>query len=119
MPRSRVLGVWLVVFGMLSFYASAAMSESPTQNLPPPTSRSSGAVTLPQTHPQQVALPTDRRLRRNQAIRPMTVEGGSGISLDRLRRELYRYPDQDMVARFLELTTERPPLFGSDDNFSS
>jgi hypothetical protein len=115
MPQSRVLGVWLAVFGTLSFYASAAMSESPTQNLPPPSSRSSGAVTVPQVHPQRVTLPADRHVRRDQAVRPMTVEGDSRISLDRLRRELYRYPDSDMVTRFLELTTERPPLFGSDE----
>lgn len=42
------------------------------------------------------------------------VELPNRISLDRLRRENYRYPDHDLANRLVEVATERPPLFGSD-----
>lgn len=44
------------------------------------------------------------------------LEAPRGLSLERLRRENSRYPDQDMVGRFIELSTECPPLFGSEQS---
>jgi rare lipoprotein A len=44
----------------------------------------------------------------------MTIEGTASFSLDRLRREAARYPDQDLLGRFSEVITEPAPLFGPD-----
>lgn len=36
------------------------------------------------------------------------------LSMDRLRRENFRYPDHGLIGRFIELSTECPPLLESD-----
>ena len=106
MEKLRVLGLWFVVCGIFAAFSSAALSESaPNSNIPPVPSRS--------PYPS-IVRPLETRVGADQPMRPMTVEGEFRISLDRLRRELYRYPDQDLVGRFFELLTERPPLFGND-----
>lgn len=46
-------------------------------------------------------------------VEPMVlgvVEGSGGLSLERLRRELNRYPDDDLLGRFVQVATERPPF---------
>jgi hypothetical protein len=42
------------------------------------------------------------------------IEAPSRLSFERLRRASSRYPDTGTVEKFIELSTERPPLFGSD-----
>ncbi len=43
------------------------------------------------------------------------VENPRLISFDRLRRESYRYPDQDLLGRWIEVSTQLPPLFGAQE----
>lgn len=38
-----------------------------------------------------------------------------GMSMGKLRRGAYRYPDHDLTGRFVELTTELPPMFGDGE----
>ena len=49
-----------------------------------------------------------------KARQVLVVEPPRRLSLDRLRRESSRYPELDMVGRFVELSTECPPLFGDE-----
>jgi hypothetical protein len=46
----------------------------------------------------------------------IVLEAPRGLSLERLRRENSRYPDQDSAGRFIELSTECPPLFGQEQS---
>ena len=51
-----------------------------------------------------------------QLARPVIViEAPRHASFERLRRESYRYPDQDMGSRLIESENELPPLFGEDN----
>lgn len=113
--QSRVLGIWLGLFGIFFLGLSAAFPDAAVQSVSSPPAYPSVTVALPQVHSYEtVSVPADFP-DRGQAIRPTAVEDSSGVTLDRLRRELYRYPDQDLAGRFVELLTERPPLFGSDE----
>lgn len=43
------------------------------------------------------------------------VEVPERLSFERMRRENYRFPDSSMATRFVELSTELPPLFGAEE----
>ncbi len=51
---------------------------------------------------------------RTAVAESVTVETPFTLTLDRLRREQYRAPDEDLLGRFAQASTECPPLFGSD-----
>ena len=54
-----------------------------------------------------------RRLAENLTVRrvPVILEAPMRLSLERLRHEISRYPDQTLSDRFVAVATERPPLF--------
>ena len=54
-------------------------------------------------------------LAANQAQGPISVEAPRRISLEQMRRADVLYPDQGLTERFVELSTNCPPLFGTDD----
>lgn len=60
------------------------------------------------------SVPTAHRSVENTPSRRV-VENPDRPSLDGLRRRIHRYSEQDLPGRFVEISTERPPLFGSED----
>ena len=135
MFRPRVLGFTSLLMGVFSMVSvSVVFSETPPSNsslspmirssafhkgLPAPSVQLvvSPVVSMPvsEDHPAVTEpVPLVETAPKAEAIRPMTVEGYGGLSLDQLRREVVRYPDQGLLGRFVEKATELPPLFGSD-----
>ena len=72
-----------------------------------------GAPEVPAASSSRWMTPVERPVVSKQEI--IVVEAPKRLSLDRLRRESSRYPEQDLIGRFVECATECPPLFGTDD----
>lgn len=110
----RVLGESLAVGFVLFLSTAWAASEAPHQKGSPAVS---SLHVQPIISPERVSV-QERSVSLERApkeiIRPVTVEEGGRLTLERLRRELTRYPDEDLLGRFLELSTELPPLFGEE-----
>jgi len=71
-------------------------------------------VVTPSRMPE-MAVPVLEDVAGGRTRGPMSIEVPRRVSLEQLRRGDVLYPDQDLVGRFVELLTECPPLFGTDD----
>ena len=69
----------------------------------------------PPLAPAHIAEPAVLVPEAEQAQSSIEVEAPRRISLDQLRRANVLYPDQNPIERFTELSTDCPPLFGTDD----
>ncbi len=101
--------------GFVAVLMGISVTAAPPQAVPamPVLSRPAvvvdrAAPIMPAVAPRTAAAPVARQ--------PLIViEAPRRISLERIRRESARYPDMDTAGRFVELSTECPPLFGSDE----
>jgi len=111
MVRSRALGIGVVGCLIVSFVwvLSVIAETSPTVvTVPSETFLSLRAISYGSRAPLFTPLP------REENLELITIEASEDVSLLRLRRELNRYMDQDLLGRFAEVATECPPLFGSE-----
>ncbi len=125
---SRWLVAGMVVCGVAFLAVSAgSYADTPTPNAVTyftPAVAPVAKPVMPETQaPTVVPRPVVERVGVEPAIRIQaapaeeianaltTVEAPDRLSMDRLRRQAYRYPDRDEVSRFAELNTELPPLF--------
>ena len=125
MKRSRVLGL---LVGMIAFVLNSSQGFAETLSagkvLPPAAVQSyrilSNSKPMPAMSGVGIASKAvsseDERwvfipARSSEGIDSVTVVESSGRSLDQLRRQAHRYPDQDLANRFAEAATECPPLF--------
>ena len=69
----------------------------------------------PPLAPAHIAEPPALVPETEQAQGSVDVETPRKISLDQLRRANILYQDQDQIERFIEISTDCPPLFGTDD----
>lgn len=80
---------------------------APRNELTPP------AAVPVQAPPAAPAVP--QAAERSEYRHPVIVlEAPERVSFDQLRREAARYPDHSMSGRFVELSTQLPPLFDTD-----
>ena len=119
MANARVFVLWALAGAIIALagYMPCAYADSLTPVSHPPLSEksmdfSNQAVVHSSGTPAEVSYASDRSA--EEFTVPAVIEGSRIISLDRLRREQYRYPDQDLAGRMIEMATECPPLFESD-----
>jgi len=116
MAKARVFVLWALLGAILT-YAPCAYANSLTPISHPPLSEksldfSSQAVVHSSGTPVEISYASNRSV--EEFTMPAVIDGSRLISLDRLRREQYRYPDQDLAGRMIETATECPPLFELD-----
>ncbi len=122
-PRPRVFGYVLLIclsvsFGFVS--PGIAGTSNPVPPEPPkwmasPSQRSVGLPVLRLLQAPIVPFRTPEW--EGESAEPVTIEASEDLSFNELRRRMNRYPDQDILGRFAESATERPPLFGSNEDF--
>ncbi len=101
------------VLALLSALVSTAAAESVSPESPA-TRSAFQAVRSSVLHPREIALRSPVAAPALGEREVIVLEAPRVISFDRLRREAARYPDSGMAGRFVELSMECPPLFGSD-----
>ena len=105
------MGYAIPICAFVLFAASSGYSETA---YPP------AALTLPAPQSLEIraqvsgsGVPAHPSPAAPQAV--IVVETPRTLTLDGLRRDASLYPDHDLAGRFVELTTQLPPLFGEDD----
>ena len=119
MAKARVFVLWAFLAAILALagYMPCAYADALTPVSHPPLSEkhlnfSNQSVVYSSETPVEVSYASNRSA--EEFTVPAVIEGSRLISLDRLRREQYRYPDQDLAGRMIEMATECPPLFELD-----
>ncbi len=116
MAKARVFVLWAFLGAILA-YVPCAYADSLTPVSHPPLSEkplnfSDQAAVHSTGTPAEISYASKRSA--EGFTMPAVIGGYRPVSLERLRREQYRYPDQDLAGRMIETATECPPLFESD-----
>ena len=120
MAKARVFAFWTLLSGILvliscnpSVYADSITPSAHPQSSEGPLNFSNQAVVHSKT-PAGTSYGYGMSKCPEDLTAPMIIEGSRSISLDQLRREQYRYPNQDLTGRMVETATECSPLFDLD-----
>lgn len=121
MQRFKNVSVIAFAFGLIFAAVSTASAESvPAESASIPAIHGIVSPILPESSAPRnvvrmpaVAAPVVEKAAYRHPV--IVLEAPEGVSLDRLRRESASYPDHGMAGRFVELSTELPPLFGTDE----
>lgn len=115
MAKARVFVLWALLSAILAYVPCAHADSLTPVSHPPLSERSLEFQNQAAVHssgiPAEISYASERSA--EGFAMPAVIGGYRPVSLERLRREQYRYPDQDLAGRMIETTTECPPLFES------
>ncbi len=120
MIRPRVLAVLSILVSVLSLPGLVSFGWAETPTAAPPMEVPARGLAVPflgfvlegVSAPFRAIVPAGENPPESELT---TLEGSEEVSLEGLRRELHRYNDQDLPNRFVEVSTERSPLFGPEE----
>ena len=110
---SSTLAIATLLWGAPSGFTENAPADSPIMLQRAPMKFID--LPTPPLAPAHVAEPAVLVPEAEPAQESIEVEAPRRISLEQLRRANVLYPDQNPIERFIETSTDCPPLFSTDD----